>query len=674
MRIGSRDGSQFQVDVGSWAQVDAEALTDKRRSQFLLRRTAITMYLDGATEIELKDTTGLPRSNVYRLLVERCLATHADGTLMGWRGALPYVRLKEYQRKTPPQVKTPTGAGTVGALQWLFNSPGGSELETKFRNQILGKVPKLASAKRPKQELFAWFIKELRSAGLEARGEWPFNVEKMGYVTIAKFIGKVMDENPRRQRQILGGAEAERKARAGDGTGRPQLRVFERVECDAHKLDARMIVLIPSPHGGYEARKIHRLWVIVIIEVASRAVLGYHLSLHVECNAEDVLRCVKRALTLWRPRVLQFSAGAYTKGAALPSAHRERYHGACWDEFSVDGAMANICDRVERQLRQVVGSTILKPQDPRSFSSRRSKDDRPFIESFFRQLGKGGFHRLAPTTGSKPKDKHGADPDAAAAATQFQLEYAEELLDTLIANYNATPHSGLGYRSPLGQLDFLCNRDPERLRRADAGEVRRMVGIRKLCTVKGGINTGRRPYFHFENARYSAEWLCQRPDLLGKPLWVHIEDEDDARWATVSTQAGEFLGAIRAAPPWHLSPHTLYMRRAIRALDKNRRMHLTSQCDAVEELIRYAEGSEGKRLPVHPAYLEARRVLQQHAEGLAEQPMVARARVALTVQTPSAAGPAPSLTRRDPAVPSENDPGDGKPARKLPPMHMAKTW
>ncbi len=473
-----------------------------------------------------------------------------------------------------------------------------------------------------------------------------------------------MNEYPRRQRQLLGGPDAERKARAGDGADRPALRVFQRVECDAHKLDTRMVVAIPSPHGGYETRTIRRLWVIVIIEVESRAVLGYHLSLHPECNAEDVLRTVKRALTPWAPRELLWSGNAYVDGAALPSAHHERYVGACWDEFSVDGAMANICDRVERQLREVVGSAILKPQDPTSYTSRRSKDDRPFIESFFGQLTKGGFHRLSTTTGSTPADKRGANPDRAASETQFQLEYAEELLDTLIANYNARPHSGLGYRSPLSQLDFLTNREPQRIRLADASDVGRMVGIRKLCTLKGGISTGRRPFFQFANARYSAEWLTLRTDLLGKLLWLQLEDEDDARFASVSNERGEFLGVVRAAPPWNRSPHTLYMRQAIRALDKRRKLHLTTQCDAVAELIRFAEGSAGKKLPPHPAYLEARRVLQKHAQHLQEQPMVAQ----------HAPPPAPSSAEEPPAANTRPVVVTDKSRRPLPPMEMAKTW
>ncbi len=665
-----------QVRPEHWPTVDAEALPEDRRTQFLRRKRGIELYFAGASEAGIRDACGFGRSHIYRLITERCLAQHPDGNVYGWRGALPHRRVKAWARAAPLALGE-AGAGAAGALQWLFESPGGADIEAKFRGHILGRIPKLASAKRPKQELFAWFIKELRAAGFEARGEWPFNVEKLGYVSICKFIDKVMDENPRRQRQLLGGQEAERKARAGDGADRPKLRVFQRVECDAHKLDSRMVVLIPSPHGGFEARKVRRLWVIVIIEVASRAVLGYHLSLHPECNAEDVLRAMKHALTRWAPRTLHWSGTAYAEGAGLPSGHHDRYLSVCWDEFSVDGAMANICNRVERQLHEVVGSTILKPQDPHSYSSRRSKDDRPFIEAFFGQLAKGGFHRLSTTTGSKPPDKRGADPDQAALETQFQLEYAEELLDTLIANYNARPHSGLGWRSPLAQLDFLTSRDPERIRQADPAEVRRMVGIRKLCTLKGGISTGRRPYFHFENARYSAEWLVLRTDLLGKLMWLQLEDEDDARFVTVSNERGEFLGVVRAAPPWHLTPHTLYMRRAIRALEKRRALHLTTQCDAVEELIRYAEGSKGKKLPPHPAYLEARRVLQQHAQGLEELPLVAR------VQTVSAP-PAPSETvsattaaaAQEPPqpVPPGQTGAPDKPRRPLPPMQMAKTW
>ncbi len=361
----------------------------------------------------------------------------------------------------------------------------------------------------------------------------------------------------------------------------------------------------------------------------------------------------------------------------MPSAHSDLYLGACWDEFSVDGALANICGRVERQLREVVGSTILMPQDPTSYTSRRSKDDRPFIERFFGTLARAGVHRLSTTTGSKPADKHGADPDEAAIKTQFQIEYLEELLDTIIANYNATPHSGLGHRSPLAQLDFLCSRHPEQVRQADPWQVARLAGLRKLCTLHGGAQTGRRPYFNFASATYSAEWLMTRTDLLGKELWLQLEDDNDARWAAVSTKDGQYLPSVRAAPPWHLTPHTVYVRQSIRALERRRLVFLSTQCDAVEELIKFCESSEGKKLPVHPAYLETRRVLRMHAEALTEQSMVGQAR-ATAAQAETDERPAVTARRKDasanqprvnapPAVPATEKPD-------FPKMQMAKTW
>lgn len=674
-RIGSRSagrsvsrGRLGEIDLGTWVQVDPDALPSAQRERFMRRKRAVQLYLDGASAEEIRQHTGEDRANTYRLIVSRCLQPHPDGELYGWRGALPFLRVKGYNRRAPPEADE-VGAGTSGALQWLFASPEGRVLEQRFREQILKKETGLEGRRRPRQTLFRWFLTELRSLGYERRGEWPFNVEKMGFVTVAKFIDRVLADNPRRQRLILGGEEARRKAIAGDGTRRPELALFDRVECDAHKLDIRMVVALPSPHGGWEMRKINRLWVIVVLEVVSRAVLGYHLSLRRECAAEDVLRAIKKSLLLWSPKQLQFSMNAYAEGAGTPSVLGPEFVGACWGEFSVDGALANVCDRVAGTLEEVVGCRILKPQDIASYTSRRSKDDRPFIESFFGRLAEGGFHRLAPTTGSRPTDKQGADPDALANTTQFQLEYAEELLDTLVANYNATPHSGLGYRSPLAQAAFLA-RQGVTIRQADPDDVRRMVGIRRLCTLLGGAHTGRRPHFHFANARYSAEWLCLRTDLLGKDLWLQIENEEDARWATVSDPKGFILGVVRAGPPWHRTPHSLYIRQSIRALEKRRLLHLSSQCDAVEELIRYAESTGGKLAP-HPAYLEARRILRAHADYLQAQ--------ALQGPPDDAAGPAldphPGVDPKTALSEATETPiSEAKRKKRLPEMRMAKTW
>ena len=108
------------------------------------------------------------------------------------------------------------------------------------------------------------------------------------------------------------------------------------------------------------------------------------------------------------------------------------------------------------------------------------------------------------------------------------------------------------------------------------------------------------------------------------------------------------------------------MRQAIRALEKRRLLHLSNSCDAVEELVRYAESSPGKKFPPHPAYLQARRVLRSHAESLAGQSMVALAKAG----TPNrVANTTSDLDRPTPTTPEALEP-----CALLPPLRMAQKW
>ncbi len=108
--------------------------------------------------------------------------------------------------------------------------------------------------------------------------------------------------------------------------------------------------------------------------------VGYYFSIRREVSSDDVLRAVKRALGRWSPRSVSFSDTPYLPDAGLLAAAGEDFVGLCWDETSVDGALAETCQRVRDALRDAVGSALLDPKT--SFSKRRSKDDRPFIEAF----------------------------------------------------------------------------------------------------------------------------------------------------------------------------------------------------------------------------------------------------------------------------------------------------
>lgn len=606
-RIRGLSGTAYE-ELEAWPTPDEGGLGDDT-SRYLQRKRAVQSYLQGASDAELKRCFSLSLKRVYCLITTRCLKIHPDGSIYGWRGLVPNLRIEPYTRKHKVVVD-PKGRGASGAMQSLLDL--NPDLRKAFDKRILA-VPRddTLTERHTRQGLWRWFLEQLTERGYKIRNDWPFNTENCGYVSVCRYVNAVLMANPAKGAMVEGGIDAFRKLKSGDGVDRPVHQLFQRVEMDAHKLDGRFCVLLPRGDGIYVERIVHRLWVIVLLEIISRAIIGYYFSYRYEISKNDVLRAIKRALTTWRPRLLAFGDIAYREGAALPSGHAEKYVGVCWDETSVDGAMAERCGHVRGVLKDLVGSQLIEPAT--GFSVRRAKDDRPYIETFFNRLASGGFHRLSNTTGGKPQDKRGANPDKVAIASRFQVEYAEDLLDVLIANYNASSHAGLGDRSPLEYLDFLVSRPGKcSLRYADRGEVERLLSYRKTCSVRGSLVEGRRPYVNFSNAEYHGDILGQRFDLIGKKIWVENHIEYDARVALAYTIKGESLGVLRAAPPWHGTPHSLEVRAAIVASVRHKQFQLSREKDGIQVFMEFYETS-GRKLPVHPMYLECRRILALHA-------------------------------------------------------------
>ena len=606
---GITDQEGFSVE--NWPSVDEGALSDEDLAQFRRHKRAILLYLAGASYATLYEETGFKARYINHTIRNRCMFPHPDGRVHGWRALIPRLHITKYTRRKSVKADQ-NGFGTAGALgNLLLQEP---DFATRLDKLILKTCAdtKLGQLRQPRHTLWAWFLKELRSLGYEVRNEWPFTVKNMGYTALVRYSQRVLNANPVKAARIVGGPQLAKKMISGDGINRPVQNPFERVEMDAHKLDGRFVVMISQHDGGWSPRTIHRLWVIVLLEVVSRAVIGYHLSLRIEVNKDDVIAAIKSALNRWTRKELTFGDQAYSDDAALPSGHDARYVGLCWNETSVDGALAETCKTVKEKLRDVVGSTLMDPSV--GFAQRRSKDDRPFIESFFKTLSARGLHRMSNTTGAKTQDIGGRDPGKIAVISEFQWEYAAELLDALIANYNATPHSSLGYRSPLQMLDFYASMNKLPARRADPNSVQGLLSVRKLCTVRGGYQVGRRPYVNFLGATYSNEELSQRHELVGKKIWVVNHLEDDARVALATTKEGYRLGVLRAHPPWHRTPHSLTTRSAINSMVRNRRFELANGADAVTVFMDFVESKAKGKLPIHPSYLELKRILVDHAE------------------------------------------------------------
>ncbi|MYN16792.1 hypothetical protein GTP81_08505 [Rugamonas sp. FT107W] len=607
------------VDLSIWSYPDEGAMDEPKRQQYFARKRAVELYIEGASSKTIRKQCGIGRRRVYELIRTRCLATHPDGLCYGWRGLVPELRIHGYKRKSPLDIDV-FGRGGSGALQLFIEQE--PELAEQFRRRVLKSSQKndLELIKIKIIDHWKWLVERLQEREYETKGKWPFNTENCGYQSVYRWTKSILSSNPNRAALVVGGPDISQKMKSGDGVDRPVSYMLQRVEMDAHKLDGRFCVLIPDPVGGFIPRIIYRLWVIVLIEVKSRVVLGYHLSLGREVSQNDVLRAIKHALTRWTPMELTFSELAYLPGAGFPSSVNPQWQGLCWDETSVDGALAEVCKRVKSALADVVGSRLLSPDD--GFSVRRSKDDRPFIETFYRNLASRGFQKMSNSTGPKPSKKPVKDPAMVAISSQFQYEYALELLDTIFANYNCTLHTAL-HRSPLKFWEFLLPRLVPQPRHADPNTVNALLSMRKLCPVHGGYKVGRDPYVHFENARYSGPGLSNRHDLVGQKVWVVNHIEEDARYVLCSTQDGASLGVLRSAPPWDTLPHSTEVRKQILSVLRKNNVSPFGGRGSVEIFMDFVNGQKDRKLPVHPAYLKLCRILRAADECLDDRLLAA---------------------------------------------------
>ncbi|HKO89097.1 MAG TPA: hypothetical protein VJU83_11365 [Burkholderiales bacterium] len=413
------DSTSGWPPLAEWPTFTEAFLEGDRLEQYLQRKRGVHLYYEGAADNRIRESAGVSRHQIYRLITERCLVQAPDGRICGWRGLIPFQRQRKWVR-TKPLTPTVNGKGLSGALSLLLGLH--PELKIAFDKRIVRgqRTESLGRKNNQPQDHWTWFLKQCRKLGLEARREWPFNTERRGYIAICRYVKRVLDANPDKAAAAVGGPQLKKQMSSGDGVDRPAFDIFERVEMDGHHLDGRFCVMVPSHTGIWEPRLVHRLWVIVILEIVSRAVLGYYFSLNFELKKEDVLSAIQNALSRWTPRPISFGDHAYKPNAGFPSMLGDDFVGACWDETSVDGALAQKCPTVEKVLNQVVGARIVSPYN--SFAVRRSMNDRPFIETFFRTLSERSLHKISNTTGGRPAQRKGTKPEEIAVTSQSQIE------------------------------------------------------------------------------------------------------------------------------------------------------------------------------------------------------------------------------------------------------------
>ena len=108
-----------------------------------------------------------------------------------------------------------------------------------------------------------------------------------------------------------------------DDAGTPAaVRPYQAVEFDGHRLDIRLKVVVRDPLGFAHEFEIERVWLLVIIDVYTRDVLGYHIALAREYSRYDVIKTIEHALEPHRPQTFTIPGLAYDHRMAF---HRDTF-------------------------------------------------------------------------------------------------------------------------------------------------------------------------------------------------------------------------------------------------------------------------------------------------------------------------------------------------------------
>ncbi|KDP87745.1 hypothetical protein CF70_034675 [Cupriavidus sp. SK-3] len=582
------------IRLSDWPRIDESLLANDARTTFGQRRDAIEAYASGSSLLHIYRTWGVHRSTLQRL-VRRAVSAHPDGRLWGFRALVPQVRVQPYERSKVPLVLVHGKAGNAGSFGQLLQRH--CSLAEQLRREIeAGKVVlqpgepgRLVGVKAVAQR----FQQACRELGLGA-GDYPLNQVDKAVRSLARTLrGWIQDDFD------LAARAAGRRIKPASALRRLPERgsadAFDTVEFDAHKMDVRLKVVDNDPLGGEQSYEIERVWLLAIIDVATRCVLGFNLSLQRECSRFDAIETFKRAVTPAKMPELTLPGLRLLPSGGFVSQALEQTRYACWRQIRLDNARAHLAATSLDVVCEALGCAA-------DFGPAYQPDDRPFIERFFGTVSATLSQRLPGAIKGRDAAQHILkrlrDP-ADTLRLLVTTQELEELLHLTVWNYHGTPHAGLGGLTPLEMMRrhvLGIGRQPVRLRLIPKPLRERPVLLHDpvLCRVHGNLGRGERPYITFYHVRYTSERLARSSGLIGQRLRIHY-DPTDVRTLWACTEDGHMLDDLFASGQWRNEPHSLRLRQEIFKAKRARQLDFGPGENPIEAFLALRRKQAGKR-------------------------------------------------------------------------------
>lgn len=545
-----------------WREIDVEALQDEDKRRFLRLKTGIETYVRSGKLSVASQEANCSESMLIKQL-NRCTAVAGDGRIYGWAGLVKGLRIKNYRRiASLPSVRTGATRGFSGCFAKFLEEH--EEIRKELDAQILktGRNKPAQEARISKKGLTRKFRDLCIQFGIR-ENEYPLNTTSRGRRSISRYADWLITQKPSKGTKARFGTDAQRHLAVG--TGKPGIAIawapYDVAGLDAHEIHCIGCVIVNGPAGPQRVA-IERLWVIFIVDEISRAILGYSVGIRTEVSSATVEEALISATSEWKPRSLSIPGLEYREGGGLPSGLIPELAGCFPAILKVDNASQHYAKRIAEDARKRLGCAV-------TWGSIGHWEHNAVIERLFKTLEIYGFQRLPSTTGSNVTDSLKDEAVVKALELGVTWEGLLDLMDVLVASYNATPNRGLGGQFPLqvlanhlrlaSPLFFPRNLPPPTVGQPDLG-----ITV-ETRFVRGNQLYGRRPYIEIDRVRYTSPVLAQSFGLVGKQLRVHIRESN---MCTVNAffESGEELGVLAAQGGWGKTSHTREMRKQIWAL------------------------------------------------------------------------------------------------------------
>ncbi|MDF2609191.1 MAG: transposase [Lachnospiraceae bacterium] len=553
--------SELKINRLNWKKVLEDALSHENKEIFLNRKNAVDMYIDGVNVTTIEAETRIDKATINKLVAKCCKINPITNEPYGYAALIPYFHIEKYKRVSNSSGTT----SSVGLFELLLEKY--PILDTFIADNYFGNKEITLEKNMRVTTLHNKFLYECRNLGIQDY-EYPFNTESRGLRSLRRYVQKLKHQNEKLSIKREGKDARQKFQSTGKGHKNSTIPMapYSLVQLDGHKIDMLYTVPVLNSDGSISNLPATRLWLIAVIDVATRTILGYSLSSEENYNQTDVLAAIKDSIQPRKRIEFTIHGFHYPADGGFPCFAIEETNWAILDAIMLDNAKAHLAHDVVCKITEKLMCAI-------NFGSVATPETRGIVERFFGTLEENGYHRVPSTTGSNTRDvrRENAEKDA----INYNITYNDlvELTEYLIATYNNSSHSALSGRTPIQVMNDRIKNAGMIPCIADNKMKEAVGGLTNLVverTVRGAFSSGKRPYISYEGVEYRNEAVSISTHLVGTKLLLEV-NPDDISSLLAYTEDGIELGYLRATGIWGRRSHSLKTRKeALKYIRKNK--------------------------------------------------------------------------------------------------------